>query len=182
MFTFSALTLLVGRQEGHLACKELSGEVLAWLSAWSKVQTCIWPSWRHCHSLSLASVKSRLVLPFWYLPTQVVLEKGPLNVCVCVRACVRACACVWKIQNVIAVVHDFITALAWKVMQWVCQSICPSCFCTSYWTDLWPWLFACMSHDLSFPGIKSQSRRLGSRISISAVVNLPGYVLKGSLF
>jgi len=34
--------------------------------------------------LSLASVKSRLVLPFWYRITQVVLEKGPLNVCVCV--------------------------------------------------------------------------------------------------
>jgi len=33
----------------------------------------------NCHSLSLASVKSRLVLPFW-----VVLDKGPLNgVCVC---------------------------------------------------------------------------------------------------
>jgi len=28
----SALTLLVGRQEGHLACKKLSGGVLAWLS------------------------------------------------------------------------------------------------------------------------------------------------------
>ena len=41
---FSALTLLVGRQEGHPACKKLSGEVLAWLSVWSKVQTCIWPS------------------------------------------------------------------------------------------------------------------------------------------
>jgi len=26
---FSALTLLVGRQEGHPACKKLSGEVLA---------------------------------------------------------------------------------------------------------------------------------------------------------
>jgi len=25
-----------------------------------------------------------LVLPFWYRLTQVVLEKGPLNVCVCV--------------------------------------------------------------------------------------------------
>jgi len=34
------LTLLVGRQEGHPACKKLSGGVLAWLS----VQTCIWPS------------------------------------------------------------------------------------------------------------------------------------------
>ena len=44
MYAFSALTLLVGRQEGHPACKKLSGEVLAWLSVWSKVQTCIWPS------------------------------------------------------------------------------------------------------------------------------------------
>jgi len=30
-----ALTLLVGQQEGHLACKKLSGGVLAWLSVWS---------------------------------------------------------------------------------------------------------------------------------------------------
>ena len=29
---FSALTLLVGQQEGHPACKKLSGGVLAWLS------------------------------------------------------------------------------------------------------------------------------------------------------
>jgi len=41
---FSALTLLVGRQEGRPACKKLSGGVLAWLSVWSDVQTCIWPS------------------------------------------------------------------------------------------------------------------------------------------
>jgi len=42
---FSALTLLVfGRQEGHPACKKLSGGVLAWLSVWSEVQACIWPS------------------------------------------------------------------------------------------------------------------------------------------
>jgi len=80
---FSALTLLVGRQEGHPACKKLSGGLLAWLSIWSKVQTCIWPRWCHCHSLSLASVKSRLVLPFWYWLTRVVPEKGPLNGCVC---------------------------------------------------------------------------------------------------
>ena len=32
---FSALTLFVGRQEGHPACKKLSGGMLAWLSAWS---------------------------------------------------------------------------------------------------------------------------------------------------
>jgi len=41
---FSALTLLVGRQEGHPACKKRSGGVLAWLSVWSEVQTCIRPS------------------------------------------------------------------------------------------------------------------------------------------
>jgi len=41
---FSALTLLVGRQEGHPAGKKLSGGVLACLSVWSEVQTCMWPS------------------------------------------------------------------------------------------------------------------------------------------
>jgi len=79
---FSALTLLVGQQEGHPACKKLSGRVLAWLSVWSEVQTCIRPSCCHCHSLSLASQKSRLVLPFGYRLTRVVSEKGPLNGCV----------------------------------------------------------------------------------------------------
>jgi len=44
-YAFSALTLLVGWQEGHPACKKLlSSWVLAWLSVWSEVQTCIWPS------------------------------------------------------------------------------------------------------------------------------------------
>ena len=57
--------------------------MLAWLFVWSEVRTCIWPSWCHCRSLSLASVKSRLVLPFWYRLTRVVPEKGPLNGCVC---------------------------------------------------------------------------------------------------
>jgi len=38
---FCALTLLVGRQEGHPTCKKLSGGVLAWLSVWIEVQTCI---------------------------------------------------------------------------------------------------------------------------------------------
>ena len=80
---FSALTLLVGWQEGHPACKKLIGGVLAWLSVWSEVQTCIPSSWCHCHSLSLASVKSRLVLPFWYRLTQIVPDKGPWNGCVC---------------------------------------------------------------------------------------------------
>jgi len=107
---FSPLTLLVVWQEGHPASKKLSGGVLAWLSVWSEVQTCKWPSWCHCHSLSLASVKSRLVLPFWYWLIQVVPDKGPLNGCVsncccyCAsEACMRVplmCRCVcWRARR-----------------------------------------------------------------------------------
>ena len=45
VYAFSALTLLVERQEEHLVCKKLSGEALAWLSVWSEVQMiCIWSS------------------------------------------------------------------------------------------------------------------------------------------
>jgi len=51
-----ALTLLVGWQEGHPACKKLSGGVMAWLSVWIKVQIYISPTWCLCHSLSLAPV------------------------------------------------------------------------------------------------------------------------------
>jgi len=57
----------------------------------------------HCHSLSLASVKSRLVLPFWYQLTQVVPDKGPLNgcVCVCVCVCVTEAACSTSARTVV---------------------------------------------------------------------------------
>jgi len=41
---FSALTLLVGWQEGHPACKKLSAGLLTWLSVWIEVQTCIGPA------------------------------------------------------------------------------------------------------------------------------------------
>ena len=36
------MTLLIGRQEGHPACKKTSGGVLTWLSVWSEMQTCIY--------------------------------------------------------------------------------------------------------------------------------------------
>jgi len=36
---FSALTLLVGWQEGHAAYKKTEWWVLVWLSVWSEVQT-----------------------------------------------------------------------------------------------------------------------------------------------
>ena len=82
----------LGGRKGIRSVKELSGGVLAWLSVWSEVQTCIWPSGCHCHSLSLASVKSRLVFPFWYRLTRVVRDKGLSNVCVRVCNAVIVCA------------------------------------------------------------------------------------------
>jgi len=65
-FAFCALTLLVGQQEGHPACKKLIGGMLVWywLPVWGEMQICIWPSWFHCHSLTLAPIN-----PDWfYLP------------------------------------------------------------------------------------------------------------------
>jgi len=58
VIVFSALTLLVGRQEGHPACKSLSDEVLAWLPVWSEVS-----GWCYCHPNISASAKSRMVYP-----------------------------------------------------------------------------------------------------------------------
>ena len=84
--------MLVGHQEKHPACKKLSDEVSVWLFVWREVQiVCLWFSWCHSHPQtpsSVASFKSRLVLPFSYWVTQVVLEKRPLGVdyimnCVC---------------------------------------------------------------------------------------------------
>jgi len=49
---------------GWKAGRALSGGMLAWLSVWGEVQFCIWPSWCHCRSISLAQVN-----PDWlYLP------------------------------------------------------------------------------------------------------------------
>jgi len=123
-YAFSARTLLVGRQEGHPACKKLSGGVLAWLSVWSEVQTCIWPSWCHCNSLSLASVKSRLVLPFWYWLTWVGLEKGPLIGCVCVCVCVQERACPSTIPKKCPIQRG-IRALAEYMVPWAHTSPLP---------------------------------------------------------
>jgi len=45
----------LGGRKGIWPAKKLSGGVLAWLSVWSEVQTCILRSWCHCHSLSCFS-------------------------------------------------------------------------------------------------------------------------------
>ena len=111
----------LGGRKGIRPVKKLSGGVLAWLSVWSEAQTCIQPSWCHCHSLSLASVKSRLVLPFWYRLTWVVPDtgKGSLNRCVCVCACACACVCVSVCLSVcLSVLSCTYYAAAYAFLSW----------------------------------------------------------------
>ena len=138
---FSALTLLVWRQEGHPACKKLSGWLLAWLSVWSKVQACIWPSWCHCHSLSLASVKSRLVLPFCYRLTRVVPEKGPLNGCVCVCVCVFYMPWCAMLTGAFVVMSDILcTRRSVAINSDARSDTCyrPETGSASWWPNVWP--------------------------------------------
>ena len=78
--------------------------------------------WCHCHSLSLAPVKSRLVLPFWYRLIWVVPDKGPLNGCVCTD-CVFVChrkfikAKTWSCKNSLYLLI-FIPDV--RICLWVC--------------------------------------------------------------
>jgi len=52
-------------------------------------------------SLSLVSVKSRLVLPFWCQLTRAVPDKGPLNRCVCVFInCTTSLRLLTKYKNI----------------------------------------------------------------------------------
>ena len=67
VIAFSALMLLVGGRKVIRPVKNLSDGVLAWLSVLDEVQTCMWPSWCHCHSPSLTSVKSRIGFTFLVL-------------------------------------------------------------------------------------------------------------------
>jgi len=72
--------LLVVRQDGHPACKNLSGGVLALLSVWGDADLHMAQLTPLLLSISCSS-KYRLVLPFWYRLTGVVMDKGPLNGC-----------------------------------------------------------------------------------------------------
>jgi len=59
------MMLLLGQQEGHLACKKLSDGMLSWLPVWVRSDL----QMAQLMSLPLTvscSSKSRLVLPFWY--------------------------------------------------------------------------------------------------------------------
>jgi len=79
LIAFSALTLLIGRQEGHPACKKTEwwgAGVVICLERGADLymaQLMPLPLTVSCFS------KIQIGLPFRYLLTQVVLDKGPLN-------------------------------------------------------------------------------------------------------
>jgi len=56
----------------------------------------------------LVSVKSRLVLPFWYRLTRVDPEKGPLNVCMYVCSCY-----ILYVEKNSVSVHEYTLCLNW---------------------------------------------------------------------
>ena len=81
---FSALMLLGGKK-GIRPVKKLSGGVLAWLSVWSEVQTCIRPSWCHWHSCF-----GKIQIGFTFLVPVHLGSPGKMavkRVCVCVTLC-----------------------------------------------------------------------------------------------
>jgi len=91
LYSFSALTPLVGRQEGHPACKNwVVGcwrGCLGWGADLHIAQQIPLPLTISCSS------KSRLVLPFWYLLTRVVPDRFQQSsktvVCVCCNKLIK---------------------------------------------------------------------------------------------
>ena len=73
---------------GMVICLEQGADCLHMMPLHTKTQS------------SLASLKSRLVLPFWYRLTQVVLEKRRLNGCSSGSSC---CCCCWQLNGMVVV-------------------------------------------------------------------------------
>ena len=112
--------LLVGRQEGHPACKKPSGGVLAWLSVWSEVQTCMLPLAQSMPLPLTVSCFSKIQIGFTFLVLAHLGSpgKGPLDGCVCVCAWfkgrlvtqlgadVKAGACVPRRTSLLTAAHS----------------------------------------------------------------------------
>jgi len=109
-FAFSALTLLVGRQEGHPACKKnQSGGVLVWLSVWSKVQLMPLPLNVSC--FSKIKIGYTFLVPA-YLGSP---GKRPLNGCVCVSViCITG---LYSDTNN-SIVDDLNWVVSWPALRW----------------------------------------------------------------
>jgi len=86
--------LLVRRQEGHPACKKLSGGVLAWLSVGARCRLAYVPA----DATATVSCFSKIQIGFAFLVLSHLGSPGKraiTGVCVCVRACVCVCVCVY---------------------------------------------------------------------------------------
>ena len=81
--------LLVGQQEGHPACKKLSGEVLAWLSVWSEVHTDLHMSQLMLQPLTV-SCFSKIQIGFTFLVPAHLGSPGQ-------RAVKQLCVCVYRV-------------------------------------------------------------------------------------
>ena len=68
------------------------------------------------HHLCFSKIQNGL--SFWYWPTQVVLEKRPLNDCVCL------CVCVWSFYVTRSI---FVSHFSPVFVMWVLQPLCKLC-------------------------------------------------------
>jgi len=122
--------LLVRRQEGHRPVKNLSGEILAWLSVWSKVQMiCVWSSWCHCHPIISSSSKIQNGYTFLVPADPGCPGKKSLN------GCSSSSVVLYWLQVLVAVGYSFVFLLikkcntnieldAFSVMQVLSQTGC----------------------------------------------------------
>jgi len=76
LLAFSALTLLVGRQEEHPACKKTQRMDAGMVICLGRGADLHMAQLMPVPLTVSCSSKSRLVLPFWCWLTQMVLEKG----------------------------------------------------------------------------------------------------------
>ena len=133
---FGALTLLVGWQEGHPACKKTDwwgAGVVICLERGADLhmaQLMPLPLTASCFS------KIQMVLPFWYRLTRVVPDKGPLNGCMYVQAgflCV--CECRWCRRHLIRrrlVVQASLSLIVCQLFRTLTKS---SSFTTAPWQN-----------------------------------------------
>jgi len=100
LFAFSALMLLVGWQEGHLACKKpwVVGCWHGYLSG-PRCRLAYGPADAMATRCLLLQKNPDWFLPFWYRLTRVVPDKGPLNGC--------GCWCVYSASTLTSSFHWF---------------------------------------------------------------------------
>ena len=116
--TFSALTLLVGHQEGHPACKKTE-----W---WGAGMVICLEQGADLHMVQLmplpltVSCFSKIQIGFAFLvpahpgsPGQRATKRVRVCACVCVRACVCVCVCVFVYCLLIACLFMFVDTVYW---------------------------------------------------------------------